>query len=104
MYFTRMLLARLRSYFKGWGHMNCVNCGASSKDVAMVRCRMRDRCIPSQNEAILASKTDDELIAAFHGGQRPFVEEGRPLCLPCAEASAYVCYVCELEAAEEKSR
>lgn len=104
MYFIRALVARLRNYFRRGPAVLCVNCGASSDDVLMLRCRMRDRCIPSQNEAILASKTDDELIAAFHSGQRPFVDEGRPLCSACSTQSNHVCYVCELEAAEEKAR
>lgn len=102
MYFIRILMAKLKSYFSKAPEVTCVNCGASSKDVAMGHCRMLDRCVPSQNSELLDKTSDDTIIEAFAKGQRLFAETGRPLCFKCCEANGYVCYVCELEKAEER--
>jgi hypothetical protein len=97
----RIWLAKLGNYFRGLMATRCTNCGATSDEVAMLRCRMRDRCIYSQNMEIIARSKDDELVDSLRVGGRPFVDSARPLCVRCADASKYVCYICELEYSEE---
>jgi hypothetical protein len=108
MSFIRTLLGRLSAYgdhAKGWWHLTkwvltkrelqemCVNCGPLSKGKLLVRCRMWSRCTESQVREIEA------------GGETPEgIISGRPLCIACAEANKYTCWVCEIEAASEKKR
>jgi hypothetical protein len=71
----------------------CVNCGPLSKGTLMTRCRMVDRCTASQaREYINAGEPVPEYLA------------GRPLCVICSGANQYTCWVCELEALEEKKK
>lgn len=72
----------------------CVNCGPLARGFQMTSCRMVDRCRLSQaREWINAGEPVPEYLG------------GRVLCIKCAEANKYTCWVCELEkASEEKAR
>ena len=82
----------------------CSNCGTHSIGMAMTRCRMLDRCIPSQNLAITEHYQGDALEKVVLSGKRIFAEEGRPLCHKCANANNFTCWLCEIEALEEKKK
>jgi len=108
MSFIRTIKGHLNAYgdhVKGWWYLikwnftkaearaMCVNCGPLSKGRLLVRCRMWSRCTESQVREIEA------------GGEVPEgIVSGRPLCITCAEANKYTCWVCELESASEKKR
>jgi hypothetical protein len=96
-------MAKFASSFNRNGVVTmCVNCGQESTEVTMLRCRMVERCITSQNGEIIGASKDDDLIEAIRSGRKPLAEEGRPLCAPCCTKSNFTCYVCELEAASER--
>jgi hypothetical protein len=118
MWSIRKQMAQLRASIKGWLYLwnwkrvaggflmtgSCINCGPVPEGIILVSCRMVDRCIASQNSDITRSLSQRELEEVVYSGRRVYAETGRPMCLPCAEANHYVCFVCELEASKETSK
>lgn len=81
----------LRWRMRGQPEATCINCGPTKS--MMVHCCMIERCVESQRREYLnALVIPPELLT------------GRPLCIKCADANHYVCWVCELELAEEKKQ